>query len=193
MIDHGWPAASPSSRGPTHGIGAATAKALAAEGAGVFITSYRRPPCLERGEWTKPAVRHRRAETLRGQQAAAARASRRRHRWPRAAGPPVSKPTSPTRRHPPLFDACEGRLGPAISSSTITPTGAETFDPARVTRRGLRHAPDGRRYHGRPLRRQRAGTALMMAEFAKRYLGAARHGAGSSTSARTRPTPTPGR
>ncbi|MCK7518840.1 MAG: SDR family oxidoreductase [Ignavibacteriales bacterium] len=87
--------------GANHGIGAATAKVLAAEGAGVFVTSYRGPSSLgaaERDEALRSGIGG--WKLYEAEKAAAARAGRRRNNgrgWP---GRLSRSRSRQSRRHP---------------------------------------------------------------------------------------------
>jgi len=155
-----------------HGIGAATARALAAQGAKVFITYYR-VPCRYSAEELQQAldvgiggdalycaIQQNTADAL----VADIRAR---------GGVAVSREAdlSDPDNIPLLFDRCEVELGPVdILVNNHTHCVLETFDPARVTDResGVRlltapvidahFAINARAY------------ALMMAEYVQRYL-----------------------
>jgi 3-oxoacyl-[acyl-carrier protein] reductase len=158
--------------GANHGIGAATARALAAEGAGLFITSFRRPPRFDAAARSEALAsgnggpelyeaRQQQAPELvvadiaeRGGQAAALEAD-------------LADPAA----IPALFDACESRLGPVeILVNDHAHCEYETFDPARVRSGGFGTRliePAGMDAHYAVNAR---GTALMMAEFAQRHI-----------------------
>jgi 3-oxoacyl-[acyl-carrier protein] reductase len=159
--------------GANHGIGAATARALAADGAGVFVTSFRTPPLFDNAARTAALAsgiggpelydaRHQQAPELvvadivaRGGRAASLEAD-------------LAEPAA----IPALFDACEKRLGPVdILVDNHTHCAFETFDPALVTGEGfgirLTDAAGMDAHYAVNAR----GTALMMLEFAKRHIG----------------------
>lgn len=158
--------------GANHGIGAATARAFAAQGAKVFITFYRVPcryseqalaQALDAGiggDKLYCAIQQRTADALvddiraRGGTAVAYEAD-------------LADPDN----IPLLFDRCEAELGPVdVLVNNHTYCVLETFDPARVTDEGsgvrlltvpvidAHFAINARAY------------ALLMAEYVRRYL-----------------------
>lgn len=158
--------------GGNHGIGAATARALAAAGAGVFITSYRRPPTFsaaERDEAVRSGVGGPELYEARQQQAPEAVAADIAERGGRAAA--LEADLSGPANIPRLFDACESRLGPVeILVNDHAHCVYETFDPGLVTDKGfgmrltdVSSMDDHYAVNAR-------GTALMMAEFARRHI-----------------------
>jgi len=159
--------------GANHGIGAATARALAAEGAGVFVTSFRRPPRFDDAARAQALAAgiggpelydacHRQAPELvvadivaRGGRAVSLEAD-------------LAEPASV----PALFDSCEERLGPVdVLVNNHALCEYETFDPALVAGGGfgirLTDAAGMDAHYAVNAR----GTALMMLEFAKRHIG----------------------
>lgn len=155
------------------GIGAATARAFAAQGAAVFITSFRRPPSMSGSELEQArkagiggppfyeAVGQEPPEAIvrdiesRGGRAACAEAD-------------LADPASV----PALFDQCEQRLGPVdVLVNNHAHWVPETFDPALVTDEGygMRLADAGSiDAHYAVIVR---ASALLMAEYVKRFLG----------------------
>lgn len=154
------------------GIGAATAKALAAQGAAVFIHSFRPPSTLSRAEME----RARQAGTggpafyeAVGQEPPEAIVESIAARGGRAAclEADLADPASIS----PLFDACEGRLGPVdILINNHAHWRPETFDPGLVTDKGygmrLANAASMDAHYAVIAR----ASALMMAEYVRRYL-----------------------
>lgn len=158
--------------GANHGIGAATAKTLAADGAVVFITCYRpfsslteaqRDEALRLGIGGLELYQARQQQPpekvvadiiAAGGQAACLEAD---------LADPAAIPT--------LFDACENRLGPAeILVNDHARCEYDTFDPAGVSGEGF-----GMRLTDASLMDEHyavnaRGTALMMVEFAKRHI-----------------------
>ncbi|MGZ5495683.1 MAG: SDR family NAD(P)-dependent oxidoreductase [Candidatus Aminicenantales bacterium] len=158
--------------GANHGIGAATAKTLAADGAAVFITCYRPPSSLteaQRDEALRLGIGGLELYQARQQQppekvvadiiAAGGQAA--------CLEADLADPAA----IPKLFDACESRLGPAeILVNDHARCEYDTFDPARVSGEGF-----GMRLTDASLMDEHyavnaRGTALMMVEFAKRHI-----------------------
>ena len=158
--------------GANHGIGAAAAKALAAEGAEVFVTSYRRPAAFSEAE---------RKEALKSGVGGPALYEAEQQRPPEpvvadiiAAGgravcleADLADPASV----PPLFDDCERRLGPVdVLVNNHAHSVYETFDPARVTDQGFGMKMATAAIMDAHYAVNARGTALMMVEFARRHI-----------------------
>jgi 3-oxoacyl-[acyl-carrier protein] reductase len=154
------------------GIGAAIAKALAAQGAAVFISSFRRPPVHNASEMKAarragiggPAfydvVGHESPEAVvRDIESSNVRAA-----WHEA---DLMDPASV----PALFDTCETRLGPVdILVNNHAHWQPDTFDPGLVTEEGYGQTmahPASMDAHYAVIAR---ASALMMAEYVRRYL-----------------------
>jgi len=154
------------------GIGAATARALATEGAAVFITSFRRPPAMSPAEMETarregtggPAF----YEAM-GQEPPEAVVRAIRSDGGRAASleADLADPASVPR----LFDACEKELGPVdVLVNNHAHWVPETFDPARVTGQGYgMRLADAATMDAHYAVNARA-PALMMAEYVRRYI-----------------------
>jgi len=154
------------------GIGAATAKAMAGQGAAVFITSFRRPSTTCASELDKArragtggplfyeAVGQEPPETIvRGIESHGGHAA-----W-------FETDLADPAGVPALFDLCESRLGPVdVLVNNHAHWQPETFDPALVTAEGygmkLTNATLMDAHYAVIAR----ASALMMAEYAKRHL-----------------------
>ncbi len=158
--------------GANHGIGAATARAFAAQGAAVFLAYYRVPTDYSGkdlkeaqavgigGDLLYRARQQQRAEPLAGEivaqggRAVACEAD---------LGDPAQIPR--------LFERCERELGPVdVLVNNHTHCAAETFDPARVTDAGggvRRITAAGIDAH---MMVNVRAYALLMAEYLERYL-----------------------
>jgi len=125
--------------GANHGIGAATAKAFAAQGAAVFLSYYRVPSSLSEealtaareagvgGKALAQAMHHTRIEPL-------VEAIRTRNGCAAACEADLGDAGN----IPKLFDSCEAQLGPVdVLVNNHTHCVMETFDPALVTEEGF--------------------------------------------------------
>jgi 3-oxoacyl-[acyl-carrier protein] reductase len=149
--------------GANHGIGAATAKALAAQGTAVLCTYFRnaelgglRDPSLPAAyRSTRMARADNVAESIR---AAGGRAV--------ALEADLADPASA----PALFDAAEAQLGPVTilvnNASGWTP---DTFVPATADRFGRAQAPVSARTIDQVLGVDARAAALLIGEFARRH------------------------
>lgn len=161
--------------GANHGIGAATALALAAQDAAVCLAYYR-GPC----PYSPEELRRAREDGVGGdrlyqayqQQPADPLVERIRARGGRAIacetdlGDPAHIPL--------LFDRCEAALGPVdVLVNNHTHCVAETFDPARVSTAGLGVRLISAEEIDAHFAINSRAYALMMAEYVARYL--ARH------------------
>lgn len=158
--------------GANHGIGAATARAFAVQGAGVFITYCREPSDYSEAELEEAqaagiggkrlyqAVQQQSADWLVEQiraQGGAAEA------YETNLADPQNVPL--------LFDLCEEKIGPVdVLVNNHTYAVLETFDPALATDEGFGvHLVTADRIDAHFAINARA-YALMMAEYIKRYL-----------------------
>jgi len=158
--------------GANHGIGAAIARALAADGAAIFLTSYRPPStsgeaereaalgsgtgglALYRARWQQPpeAVVSEIADT--GGKAAC-----------------LETDLTDTAAIPRLFDACERELGPAeILVDDHATCEYDTFDPGRVSGEGFGMLLTGPAAMDGHYAVNTRATALMIHEFAGRHI-----------------------
>jgi 3-oxoacyl-[acyl-carrier protein] reductase len=155
------------------GIGAATARAFAAQGAAVFITSFRRPSStsgFELEQARKAGIGGPSFYEAVGQEPPEALVRDIESRGGRAActEADLADPSSV----PALFEQCEQRLGPVdVLVNNHAHWVPETFDPALVTDKGygMRLADAGSiDAHYAVIVR---ASALLMAEYVKRFLG----------------------
>jgi len=161
--------------GANHGIGAATARLFAEQGAGVFLTYYR-PPCpysvaqLQRareagvgGDVLYRALQQQAIEPLLEELRAMGGAAQ-----------AYEADLADSANVPMLFDACEATLGPVdVLVNNHTLCVLETFDPARVRAEGENeagvHLVSAVRIDAHFAVNARA-YALLMAEYVRRYL-----------------------
>jgi 3-oxoacyl-[acyl-carrier protein] reductase len=146
--------------GGNHGIGAATARRLAAGGAGVLITYLRIADARDEG--IPDTYRRHRAQS--GQHiadeiaAAGGRAE--------AAEADLTDPGAPAR----LFELAEASLGPVdILVNNATGWVADTFKPAEVDRLGRSLQPLTAASVDRVMSVDARASALLIAEFARRH------------------------
>jgi 3-oxoacyl-[acyl-carrier protein] reductase len=147
--------------GGNHGIGAATARRLAADGAGVLITYLRIDDAPDEG--IPDAYRRHRATS--GHQvaedivAAGGRAE--------AVEADLSDPETPAG----LFGRAEARLGPVdILVNNATGWLADTFKPSTVDRLGRQLQPVNARSVDQVMAVDARASALLIAEFARRHV-----------------------
>lgn len=172
--------------GGNHGIGAATAEALADAGAAVFVTYLRLAPPAGLDHLGDGGARRRYAENqARSADAvvAAVRAA-----GGRADGVEADLADPATPAH--LFDRAEATFGPVeVLINNAAHGAADSFLPADH-RTGLAAGGDTLRPftaegYDRHVAVNDRAAGLMMAEFARRHAARGRRGAASSTSART--------
>ena len=147
--------------GANHGIGAATAEALARRGCAVLCTFLRVEDPEEPGTpQTYRDNRGRDAEAVLGRiEEAGGRAA--------AIEADLSDPATPAR----LFDAAEDRFGPVdILVNNATGWLADTFAAASVDRHGRSLRPVTAETWTRQFAVDAMGAALMISEFARRHI-----------------------
>jgi 3-oxoacyl-[acyl-carrier protein] reductase len=158
--------------GANHGIGAATARAFAAQGAAVFLAYYRLPCSYSQEEQDKARVAGIGGDLLyraRQQQPAEPLAGEIIAQGGRAAA--CEADLADPAQVPRLFDLCERELGSVdVLVNNHTHCVAETFDPARVTEAGSgvrRITAAGIDAH---MTVNVRAYALLMAEYLERHL-----------------------
>ena len=158
--------------GANHGIGAATARAFAAQGAKVFITYYR-----EKCSYTTEELETARAEQTGGPELYWAQQQR---------GPDddiaeiktqggvvyaFEADLADSANIPLLFDLCEQHLGPVdVLVNNHTYCVLETFDPARVTDKGFPVSLPSAQVIDAHFAINARAYALMMSEYVQRLL-----------------------
>ena len=158
--------------GANHGIGAATARAFAAQGAKVFITYYR-----EKCSYTTEELETARAEQTGGPELYWAQ----QQRGPddeiakiKAQGGAVyafEADLADSANIPLLFDLCEQHLGPVdVLVNNHTYCVLETFDPARVTDKGFPVSLPSAQVIDAHFAINARAYALMMSEYVQRLL-----------------------
>jgi len=158
--------------GANHGIGAATARAFATQGAKIFITYYREPPHFNEDAYTRARAEDRGSpelyEALQQQEPDAIIAD-----IHTSGGEAVAHETdlSEAANIPWLFDLCEHQLGPVdVLINNHTYCVLETFDPARVTNEGFPVSLPTAEVIDAHFAINARAYALMMTEYVQRYL-----------------------
>jgi len=147
--------------GANHGIGAATARALARRGCAVLCTFLRVEDQADPG--TPQAYRDRRAQDA----AAVVTAIREGGGRALAAEADLSDPATPAA----LFDAAERQLGPVdILVNNATSWLADSFAAAGTDRLGRSLEPVSHATWARQFAVDAMGAALMISEFARRHI-----------------------
>ena len=148
--------------GANHGIGAATARALAASGCAVLCTYLR----LDHPE--DPGIPRTYRDHLAGDAAAVVAAISEQGGSAAAVEADLSDPAAPAL----LFDAAEERLGPVdILVNNATGWLADTFGASAVDQAGRSLQPVTAQTWTRQFAVDAMGAALMIAEFARRHAG----------------------
>lgn len=158
--------------GANHGIGEATTRAFAAEGARVFITYYRGNCPYEEEELAKARRAGVGGDTLyRARQQQSVEPLLRAIRETGGTAVAHEIDLADAANIPRLFDYCEGDLGPVdVLINNHTHCVLETFDPARVTEEGSRvHLISPGQIDAHFAVNARA-YALLMKEYLQRYL-----------------------
>lgn len=158
--------------GANHGIGAATARALAEQGCGIFVTYY-----IEPTRFSPEELARARESGIGGQElyeANRAQPAEEVASGIRARGGAAIAhfaDLGDPRNIPLLFDLCEQHLGPVdILVNNHTHCRLETFDPASVTNVGFDvHLPTAQSIDAHFAVNARA-CALLMTEYVERYL-----------------------
>jgi 3-oxoacyl-[acyl-carrier protein] reductase len=155
--------------GANHGIGAATAKALAAQGVAVLCTYFRNEQLGGLNDPSLPAA-YRATRMARADNVAESI---------RAAGGravAIEADLSDETKIPALFDAAEAQLGPvAILVNNASGWVGDTFVPAATNRFGLELSPVSAQTFDQVFGVDARAAALLIAEFARRHV--ARDGA----------------
>lgn len=158
--------------GANHGIGAATARAFAAQGAKVFITYFRGETAVSPQEIAKARKQNRGGPALyaanQQQQGEAVVAE-----IEAAGGTAVAYEAdlADANNIPLLFAECEAKLGPVdVLVGNHTHCVLETFDPAAVTTEGFPVGFISAAEADRHFAINARAYALLLAEFTQRYL-----------------------
>jgi 3-oxoacyl-[acyl-carrier protein] reductase len=149
--------------GANHGIGAACAAALAAQGAAVFLTYLRYPAGEHRDDPAfPPAYDELRARTADSVVAAIRAGGGRAEAWEADLAAPGTAGA--------LFDRAEAAFGPVeILVNNADSWAADTFLPGRLDRFGRRMTPVSAATHDRHFAVNSRAAALLIAELARRH------------------------
>ena len=156
--------------GANHGIGAATAQALAGQGAKVFISYFREPPPYSPMELGKALESGLGGDALyRAKQQASVEPLLEKIRSSGSLAIAYEADLGIVENIPQLFDLCEAQLGPVdILVNNHTHCVLETFDPDRANESGAPQLTDADSIDRHFAVNARA-YALMMAEYLKHY------------------------
>jgi 3-oxoacyl-[acyl-carrier protein] reductase len=150
--------------GANHGIGAATAKALAAQGVGVMCAYFRNERLGGLSDPALPAAYRATRMTRADNVAESIRAA-----GGRAAA--IEADLTDESSIPALFDAAEFQLGPvAIVVNNASGWVGDTFVPAATNRFGLEQSAVSARTIDQVLGVDARAAALLIAEFARRHV-----------------------
>ncbi len=158
--------------GANHGIGAATAKAFAAQGAKLFISYFRNACVLSEAELVKvKAAAVGGSELYRANQQRSGEDVAREVVAEGGTAVSLEADLSDTTNIPQLFTQCEAQLGPVdVLINNHTHCVLETFDPARVADGGFPISFVSEAEIDRHFAINARAYALMMGEYIRRYL-----------------------
>ncbi|KKL22263.1 hypothetical protein LCGC14_2437210, partial [marine sediment metagenome] len=158
--------------GANHGIGAATAKVFAAQGAKVFITYYRPECCYSEEELEKARLAREGSDVLyRAMQQQSADPLVDKIRFDGGVAIAGEANLADPNNIPVLFDRCEAELGPVdILVNNHTHCVLETFDPSLVSDEGAGIGMITAAGIDAHFAINTRAYALMMSEYLNRYL-----------------------
>lgn len=172
MIDPGLTHKTVLITGANHGIGAAAARALAQQGANVFITYYREKPDFSKEELVRAEEENKGGYQLyqaRQQHSAEPLVKELRKNGVKADC--VEMDLSAAAKIPELFDICEEKIGPVdVLINNHTYCKAETFDPDLVSDEGIPVSLPDAESIDKHFQINARAYALLIKEYVKRYL-----------------------